>query len=810
MVNIRKKRKRRLLKKLAIGFAAFVLILGITGWFARGWLAERARAILDAKLEKAGVFVSYVDPQLSLSRGLELSDVTLFEDEERTRPVFRLADLAASVSIKKLLKERNLGGEVTSSGGDFTFWHEGAERTIHDLAAIVKISPGSINLEQADCRMRGLRLELTGKIPLPESSKDDEEKPDTPPKPKEKKSLKIDLSPLAKAYDALDVRPDAELPRAVVHLEPREAGSQDLRIAVSLEGAAFSFEDKRFEKLELEGAYDIARGEIGFSKLIVDLGHSAVSATGGYVIETGLLLLPKASGRLDLAKLVAEFAPDSEAAMKTFAVTKPLSFSGEKCVINTKEPTKSSGDLTIDSPGSLSIATSAEPLVIQPFNTRLTAKDSKFELAETELQTLGGRITVQSNAELQEDEKFSYTLSTSGSGVALQEIAKILGIKRTLPGHVAFGFNAASTDLSAPIHAALKARATEKDVVHATVSTNGSFEPSSGVVRIGKIAGSADLTNLVTAFAPESAESMKPLSLSKPLDFAGEKCVVHTREFAKSTGSMSLKSPGQVSIAAGGKPIVIEPFQTKFNMRNGLLELAETQLQTLGGNLTVKASTPLESEEPRFTLISSGSGLSIYEIDQALRAEATLKGRLAFGLNAIGGTSFESIEAAAKLRVTQGHLYTIPFVGTFRNFLRTFSPKLKSDVASDLNGSLALKNGVLTTNDLLVESEQTKVSAKGGVDLVESYMKMDVLAKFKGVVGLATAAVSKALEIRGEGPLSDVKWGLKNELANGALGATVDALETGRAAVETGQKVLGEANRIRPGILIKKKKEQPQ
>ena len=75
MANIRKKRKRRLLKKLAIGFAAFVLILGITGWFARTDLVHDSATFVVGRASRAaiddvsaGIESRQVDPRCDVAR----------------------------------------------------------------------------------------------------------------------------------------------------------------------------------------------------------------------------------------------------------------------------------------------------------------------------------------------------------------------------------------------------------------------------------------------------------------------------------------------------------------------------------------------------------------------------------------------------------------------------------------------------------------------------------------------------------------------------------------------------------------------
>ena len=69
---------------------------------------------------------------------------------------------------------------------------------------------------------------------------------------------------------------------------------------------------------------------------------------------------------------------------------------------------------------------------------------------------------------------------------------------------------------------------------------------------------------------------------------------------------------------------------------------------------------------------------------------------------------------------------------------------------------------MILTDDLEIVSKTTRIRARGKIDAVANRSEFDVTANFRGPVGLATSIVAKILEIRGEGPVNNMEYRLRN------------------------------------------------
>jgi hypothetical protein len=138
-------------------------------------------------------------------------------------------------------------------------------------------------------------------------------------------------------------------------------------------------------------------------------------------------------------------------------------------------------------------------------------------------------------------------------------------------------------------------------------------------------------------------------------------------------------------------------------------------------------------------------------------------GRLEGNLNLRGEfDDMRSMKGDGVLKVHNGELYNIPFLGGLSELLNAVIPDMGYAKASDAESKLAVGEGVIKIQQLGIKSMFFVLIGEGSYDFINDKMDLNVRANVKGLPGLLLFPVSKMFEYHGTGPITGTKWGARN------------------------------------------------
>ncbi|MGB6221774.1 AsmA-like C-terminal region-containing protein [Haloferula sp.] len=353
--------------------------------------------------------------------------------------------------------------------------------------------------------------------------------------------------------------------------------------------------------------------------------------------------------------------------------------------------------------------------------------------------------------------------------------------------------------------------AVELETLGGAVSASLRVNFSSGTVELVKVESRADPFPLVDGILEK--ELLGKFRSLGGTSVSGENVVFDWREFSKSRGTLSVGSTEGIVIPVDSVELPLREFRGDVNFKDGELDVDGKSFTLLGGTGDGSYRMPL-SGGFHYQLQMKAESMAFSEVGKVLGAKKELVGTMDVSFDGGGGKGMKTHFGSGRIQVEDGHFYEVPIVGSLRSFLAGKSNHFGFDEAGDLSATMDLKDGVVHSSDLRIESVATEVLVEGSVDVVSKEVDLKVRANLKGLVGVATDLVSRALEVQGKGPYDRVRWQLIGvpRVLGDAEGVTRGVIRETKGVVGDAVREVGKVERglldERPGFLIPKKKEE--
>lgn len=313
-----------------------------------------------------------------------------------------------------------------------------------------------------------------------------------------------------------------------------------------------------------------------------------------------------------------------------------------------------------------------------------------------------------------------------------------------------------------------------------------------GQLRIPTVHSTIDPFHLVASLPVGEgvAKAMGPFRSVGETSVKAQDVTFDLREFGRSSGTFEVDSPGGIAASLESGDLVLQNLGANVTMGKGALTIDGRRFDLCGGKGSGIYEIPLAGDF-RYRLKFTLNGVSLPRLGKTFGVKDGLVGTMSTTFDGGGSSGVASLDGRGWVKVTGGKFYSVPVLGSLRIFLSSKSSQFGEDVAGDLEAHFTVARGMVHSSDLRIESSTTVVTATGWLNFVKDTVAVDVRANLKGVVGVATALVSKILEVRGEGPLDKVHWTLANvpKVVDGAA----NVVSEGAAAVGEAAKGVGEA-----------------
>jgi hypothetical protein len=125
-----------------------------------------------------------------------------------------------------------------------------------------------------------------------------------------------------------------------------------------------------------------------------------------------------------------------------------------------------------------------------------------------------------------------------------------------------------------------------------------------------------------------------------------------------------------------------------------------------------------------------------------------------------GGKSDDpwTLYGKGSVEVTEGNVFAIPVLGPFSGILNTIVPGMGYNVSHDGTCTFAVRDGVITTHDLLVKGKGFDMIGDGRMFFLDDRLNFAIRLNAQGLPGVLLFPVSKLLEYAGTGTLEDPSW----------------------------------------------------
>jgi hypothetical protein len=122
------------------------------------------------------------------------------------------------------------------------------------------------------------------------------------------------------------------------------------------------------------------------------------------------------------------------------------------------------------------------------------------------------------------------------------------------------------------------------------------------------------------------------------------------------------------------------------------------------------------------------------------------------------GDDPRAIKGKGALRVIDGNVFSIPYLGPLSSVLDGIVPGMGFSTAREASASFTVANGRLETGDLEVQGRGFTMLGKGHFLFLEDAMNLSVRINARGIPGVLLFPVSKLFEYVSDGRMSDPVW----------------------------------------------------
>lgn len=330
----------------------------------------------------------------------------------------------------------------------------------------------------------------------------------------------------------------------------------------------------------------------------------------------------------------------------------------------------------------------------------------------------------------------------------------------------------------------------------------GSYDIASGLVNIDRLESTLDLLAVARAFSPNQGAGLANLSATGDWQFQGTGTIgVLKPDANKWNGSMAID--GKLSYASEKTRITLDNPACDLGLVASELVISSFNAGLWGGGLLVpmtRINLPVAESPPHFETQVQLEHARLESIMTSFGTAQKQPGTLTMDWSGSGQFALPTIKGSGSLAIHEAEFFRIPLLGPLHLVFDQISPGFGKDVASNLTGKHTLAESKLKIQNLHLDSKLTRIDANGIINLENNHANLAAQAQLQGLVGRATSLLSSLLELEGNGPISDIRWQLKNlpnsKMITGAArsvgkagGSVIDG--TGKALKSTGKAFKG-------------------
>jgi hypothetical protein len=260
---------------------------------------------------------------------------------------------------------------------------------------------------------------------------------------------------------------------------------------------------------------------------------------------------------------------------------------------------------------------------------------------------------------------------------------------------------------------------------------------------------------------PRIAETIRPYRFrSAPtVDVQGK---VHMKDPLKNNLAIRIEAPGGLDYDLLKKTLSFGPTSAKVDVVSNKVTANVTRSTLMGGDVGVKAVVSIDPKNPVFSadVILNRVNFSrltklYFDYDDS---KGVISGRYSF--NAQMGNE-ELMTGKGSLRIEDGNVFAIPFLGPFSLILGNIIPGVFYNTARLATADFTVGNKKINTRNIEIIGTGFTMFGDGDIYFLTGDLDMSMRINAQGIPGIVFFPMSKLFEYHSNGTISNPRWSPK-------------------------------------------------
>jgi hypothetical protein len=275
---------------------------------------------------------------------------------------------------------------------------------------------------------------------------------------------------------------------------------------------------------------------------------------------------------------------------------------------------------------------------------------------------------------------------------------------------------------------------------------------------VARLDGKADLLEFAANFPGVPARLPAMVKLRSEFPEIAVRDFVYRPGQTPTVDSLRLVSPADVTVTVRGQAVAIDRLTGEVASANRGWKLSRVTGRVFGGQATVDGvyekavfrDATLTASNLRVAQLTPWLGDSQDSLGQAVLA-VDYRGTLA------GMDNAARITGAGRVRLENAPVVKIPLLDQTYALFSILSSPIQRRGSGLLDVTFSADQGIVTVSQFTARSDSARVTANGTIDLKKRQVDGRARGNIRGIFGLATTPLSRALEMKVSGPLNQIR-----------------------------------------------------
>jgi AsmA-like C-terminal region len=277
-------------------------------------------------------------------------------------------------------------------------------------------------------------------------------------------------------------------------------------------------------------------------------------------------------------------------------------------------------------------------------------------------------------------------------------------------------------------------------------------------VRLEKIVADVNPPEVMRWIDMDLVKDVAPYRFKRPPNLKVDG-TVHMKHGPTTSLTIDIDAPKGMDYTFLKKNLSALPLSGKLHFGPERMKISALKGSLLGGRLTGDADISTVRGRPGHRVSLQVEDMDFAALTRLYFEYDDSQGRLNARYEFTGrGDDARTMQGRGELTVTDGNVFAIPFLGPLSGILNTIVPGMGYNVARKGSASFTINDGVIETDDLVVEGKGFSMIGRGKLFFIDDRMDFDMRINAQGLPGVLLFPVSKLLEYTSDQKLSKPTW----------------------------------------------------